>query len=1150
MKLSTPCRFALVSTVLLLSGSALSVTLTASQLQQFGQAADTDVIVILRDQVTTVPPARGNMLARASAVGSAQTPILTQLRQAHAGKIRTFGLINAVATRVSKAEAERLAADPLVQAVVPDRVIRLPARRDASAATGRTATRGLSSARAMASPNVSSQPICPSDPSQPLLEPEALQLTNTAFTDPTIPQAQTVLDGNGQPVLGTGVKVAFIADGLDPNIPDFMDFPHHTHVIIDYQDFSGDGIDAPTEGAEAFGDASSIASQGNQTFDLSGQVNPAHPLPPGCNIKVRGMAPGASLVALKVFSSEGLTTTSGFVQAIEYAVTTDNVDIINESFGGAPFPDNDNDPISLANSAAVAAGVTVVVSTGDAGTAGTLGSPSTDTGVIAVGGTTQYRLYAQTTMAAIQLGGNGYISNNISPLSSGGFAQTKARTVDVVAPGDLGWADCSTNTAMFTGCFDTLFGSNPQPIQDFGGTSESTPLTSGEAALIIQAYRSTHHGADPTPALVKRIIMSTATDLGAPSFEQGAGLINSLAAVQAALSFTTGNGQIKGHGQGIVTQPTAIRVTDAPGTQESQQITVTNTGTTVQHLAPTLQMLAAPFAGATLNLTLDPATAPTYINASGSTRSFLEQQFTVPAGAQHLDAAIAYNTVGEDPNNPPIVYLHLFDPSGRLAQYSIPQGFGSGYGHVDVNHPLAGNWTAVVATRPSGTGSYTGPVVFTWSVENYTSFGHVLPAHADLQPGASVELTAHYSMPANPGDLSAAVRLGPAVTQSGGGPEVIPVSLRTLIRVGADGGSFAGTLTGGNGRAGNAPTQTFAFDVPHGAKNMGLSLSLNDAGNPLQGLLVDPNGMQLSVQPNLDPTDPGGTAGTTLQLFHYNPQPGRWRFVLLQNYMVSGHQTSLPFTAHISFFNNHQAASGNLPNDPHEKLSASAGPVTIPIRVTNNGNSTELYFADARLATPVATQLPTFLDCAAPQLPGGCALTSLAPETTSVSFAAQAPVPINMDAFNEVGSGVGGTGAPDIFASQTAPDTVTATLTSREIPYGLWVMSPALIGPYPATGAPGPYPFTTTAVALMQPFDTAMSPDSGDVWTILTFGTGSFSPLVLAPGQSGTINVTITPDPSKIGEVVSGFVYIDTYHPLVSTGDEVVSLPYSYRVAH
>ena len=106
----------------------------------------------------------------------------------------------------------------------------------------------------------------------------------------------------------------------------------------------------------------------------------------------------------------------------------------------------------------------------------------------------------------------------------------------------------------------------------------------------------------------------------------------------------------------------------------------------MQHLAPTLQMLAAPFAGATLNLNLNAATAPTYINASGSARAFMLQQFTVPAGAAHLDAAIAYNTVGTNPGDAPIVYLHLFDPSNRLAQYSIPQGFGSGYGHVDVVH--------------------------------------------------------------------------------------------------------------------------------------------------------------------------------------------------------------------------------------------------------------------------------------------------------------------------------------------------------------------------------------------------------------------------------------------------------------------------------
>ena len=183
----------------------------------------------------------------------------------------------------------------------------------------------------------------------------------------------------------------------------------------------------------------------------------------------------------------------------------------------------------------MAAGVTVVASTGDAGSAGTTGSPSTDPYVIAAGASTQFRLYAQTGDGAQSLA-KGYVSDNISSLSSGGFAQSNARTVDVVAPGDLGWALCSANTSLYTDCTNFQTTPGPTPIQAFGGTSESAPLISGEAALIIQAYRSTHNGADPSPALVKRIIMSTASDLSAPAYEQGAGRINALAAVQLALS--------------------------------------------------------------------------------------------------------------------------------------------------------------------------------------------------------------------------------------------------------------------------------------------------------------------------------------------------------------------------------------------------------------------------------------------------------------------------------------------------------------------------------------------------------------------------------------------------------------------------------------
>ena len=84
-------------------------------------------------------------------------------------------------------------------------------------------------------------------------------------------------------------------------------------------------------------------------YDISQFVSTAHPLPSPCNIRIRGMAPGASLVGLKVYSDAGFTTTSFFVQAIEWAVVHDKVDVLNESFGGNPYPDNNNDPISLAD---------------------------------------------------------------------------------------------------------------------------------------------------------------------------------------------------------------------------------------------------------------------------------------------------------------------------------------------------------------------------------------------------------------------------------------------------------------------------------------------------------------------------------------------------------------------------------------------------------------------------------------------------------------------------------------------------------------------------------------------------------------------------------------------------------------------------------
>jgi hypothetical protein len=1112
------------------ASAAVPAPLTGIQAQT---AVDSDVIVIMRDQVASVPPVRRAMSSRATVLASSQSSLVAQVQQWRARKVTSFGTINAFATRLTAAEAAQLAANPAVQSVVPDRAIRAPSRKESNAAGKSTAAAGLSASAA----GTSTSPLCGT------LEPEALQLTNTAFATSAIAQAQDVLDGNREPVTGKGVKVAFLADGVDPNLPGFIR-PDGSHVFIDTQNFTGDPAGTPTGGAEAFGDASSIAAQDTPkgkllTYDISKFVNAAHPLPSPCLIHIRGMAPGASLVGLDVFSNLGYTTTSTFVQAIEYAVSHDDVDVINESFGGNPYPDTANDPISLANDAAVKAGVTVTVSTGDAGSTGTLGSPSTETSVIAVGATTQFRSYAQTNYGAQPLA-KGYLSNNISALSSGGFAQLGARTVDVVAPGDLGWALCSTNTAIYVDCTDYESPANPSPIQDFGGTSESAPLTAGEAALVIQAYRSTHGGKDPSPALVKQIIMSTATDLGAPTSEQGAGLINSLGAVYMALSIDDANGKPKAHGHGLLVGTTSVNITAAPNTHETETFKITNTGSTPREVSPALQTLGAPVAGGTINLTLDPSTNPTFINPTGAPRSYVEQKFTVPSAADHLDVAIAYQ-VSLTSSATPIVYVALLDPAGRQAAYSLPQGLASGYGHVDIVKPAAGSWTAIVWTRPSGTGSYAGPVQLTWAAEHFVNLGSVSPAKLTLAGGATGTFTASFFTPSEPGDLAAGIKF----TESDGYyalPE-IPVTLRTLIPVGPTGGSFSGTLTGGNGRAGAGPTQTFEFDVPTGVNNMSLVLPIADSGYLLEGLLVDPQGMQLSVELNLDPF---GAPQYALQHFHYSPQAGRWKFILLQNFTSSGNQTSLPFTGRIGFNNAKVVASG-LPTSPSTQLSASGKPVTVTINVINTGAVTEDFFADARLSAPIATTLTQKPCAAAATLPGTCGLFYVPTQTSSIKFTAKSTVPIQMDAYNSVGFNVGGTGSPDIFAKTTGTDTVTASLTEPEIPYGAWIEVPAEIGPYGSSGAPTKS-VAMTATALMQPFDSAVSADSGDIWADLTLGTSTYNPLAILPGEQGTITLTITPEASQVGKTITGHVYVDTFSPYASTGDEVVSLPYSYTV--
>ncbi len=873
------------------------------------------------------------------------------------------------------------------------------------------------------------------------------------------------------------------------------------------------------------------------------------------------MAPGASLIGLDIFSGDQahpyVTTTSMVAQAINYAVETAKVNVLNESFGGNALPDSAADAIKIFDDAAVKAGVVVSVSTGDAGTANTIGSPSSDPNVISVGASTQFQAMAQANIGGARyFASKGWLNNNISSFSSAGFNESGG-TVNLVAPGDLSWASCDANT-KYSEC--TNDNGKPSVIEEAGGTSESAPFVSGAAALVMQAYKKTH-GGFPSPAVVKRILLSTATDLGAPAQEQGSGLLNSLKAVQMAESY--------GHSgrTGSTVAVSAAQLTDnsLPGVVKHYFVTFTNEGTKAQTVKAAGRALGADTVLGNGTVTLSDSASNKYTADTGSKVNYGVFKFHVPAGQGRLAVSIAY---AANPNNTFLpVNLTLVDPNGKLAAESEPQGAGN-YGNVDVRAPAAGLWTAIASDYPASVGGYNGKVVWHAVSEKFISFGNVQPGPFTLSPGQSRNIQFTLTTPANPGDTAGSL----VVSSSLGGKTSIPVIVRSQVNV-ATGGKFTGTLTGGNGRGALGTGDYYSFNVPSGTKQVTVQLAMHNnpgIGNVIGAYLVAPDGNAVAYGQNYALTGAEvGVTNPTLTVSALNPVGGLWTLVIAFAEPVPGTEVSDAYAGIVSFTNPAATAVPTTPLPAGGQTLAGGTPVLVPVTITNTSNAPQDYFFDARTNTsatmtlaPVDFGTNTAFAKASNKttLPLSANATQafyfVPTHTASVAVKQTSTIPAMTDLTTVTG------GDPDTGLAGLSKGSLCAkSLSEAYTPSGGWVTSgawsvgPTECGPFNSlVKANGTATDTLTVKAAA--FDSTVTSATGDFEQLATSaaaGSAAINQAVeLQPGQSVTVNVTITPS-GTAGTVHTGTLYLDALQSGVPpygqiAADEVVALPYSYTV--
>ena len=291
---------------------------------------------------------------------------------------------------------------------------------------------------------------------------------------------------------GTGIVVAVLDSGVDNTHPDLL------YQVIGFKDFvnglddmtPGDGIDAYDDNGHGTACVWNVAGDGTASDG-----------------NFTGIAPGASILAIKVLDEDGTGDDSVIAQGIEFAMDN-GADVVSLSVGGE-WADGiyDFEPSVDSSEAAIEAGISVVVAAGNSGPqAFSINSPGIVEGSITVGSSVD-----ATGVIAF---------SSVGPvLRTSSEPNGYSAKPDVVAPGYgvLSGMASDANPYEYLPYNYTQFGDN---YTIWAGTSASTPLIAGAVAILAQRHLLL------TPDEAKTALMASARDLGLDPMVQGWGIVN------------------------------------------------------------------------------------------------------------------------------------------------------------------------------------------------------------------------------------------------------------------------------------------------------------------------------------------------------------------------------------------------------------------------------------------------------------------------------------------------------------------------------------------------------------------------------------------------------------------------------------------------